>query len=95
MQGFGLDEAVGVTSCNDEMIVTSASLAVALWDCIYMWGCEVGGFSAWARGGIGAGGCDDSDKAGTLVTPKVTACFPKRSARSDLEGPSSSVCPSA
>ena len=28
------------------------------------------------------------DKAGALVTPKVTACFPKRLARSDLEGPS-------
>ena len=95
MQGFGLDEGVGVTSGDDEMIVMSASLAAALWDCIYMWGCEAGGFSAWARGVIGAGGCDDSDNAGTLVTPKVTARFPKCLARSDLEGPSSSVCPSA
>ena len=76
------------------MIVTSASLAAALWDCIYMWGCEAGGFSAWVRGGIGAGGCNDLDKAGALVTPKVTAHFPKHLARSDLEGPSL-VCPSA
>ena len=57
LQDFHLGVGMGVTSGVDKMIVMSASVGEASWDCIYICGCAVGRgfFSPWTKSGISIG----------------------------------------
>ena len=57
---------MGDASGKDEMMMVSLSLAVVLWDCMYILGCVMGGGFFSPVGGIVAGEAEAEAQSGVL-----------------------------